>query len=84
MCQVPALPSSHIMHPMLRQTSLRYISLDQVGQKRKMLCPETEIKAGDYLKFNILIRYYLKNQELPFIIYEEHSSKPVKSFWQYP
>lgn len=39
MCQVPALPSSHIMHPMLRQTSLRYISLDQVGQKGKMVVP---------------------------------------------
>lgn len=79
MCLVPALASSHVMHLTVRLAWVTHLWI-KWGKKGRWLCPETEIKAGDYLKFNILISYYLKNQELPFIIYEEHSGKPVKSF----
>lgn len=51
MCLVPAL-ASHC------QTSLCYTSLNQVGEKGRQLCPETKIKAGNYLKVNIFISYY--------------------------
>lgn len=62
MCLVVPALASHVTHPTIK---LYYTSLKQAGQTGRWLHRETEIKAGDYLKFNILLATIRRIKSFP-------------------